>query len=241
VAKTEPFVGSPKREARSLFGETWWVGLRCSGAVRSVADPVTGGRVRGPWPGRCPALSLSLALPLTLSLSPFLSLVLRDAPRRRFALSRASRGPRITCPPEHGTSRHGGRAVHGIVPPAFESGWAQCRVGLPREWPSGEVRHSHQEGRRDARRWLMSPENWERFTPPQGGEPERRRDERRTRRKAGASEKLAQGRCWFSDMASSVTDPVTGSRSRSRGRGPDRPPPVRRYSPNFSTRYRKAL
>jgi hypothetical protein len=32
--------------------------------------------------------------------------------------------------------------------------------------------------------------------PPQGGEPERRRDERRTRRKAGAAEKQAQGLCW---------------------------------------------
>jgi hypothetical protein len=32
-----------------------------------------------------------------------------------------------------------------------------------------------------------------RFTPSQGGEPERRRDERRTRRQAGASENRAQG------------------------------------------------
>jgi hypothetical protein len=60
----------------------------------------------------------------------------------------------------------------------------------------------------------MSPENRERFAPPQGGEPERRRDERRTRRQAGAPQKLAQGRSWFPDMASSVSDPVTGGRVR---------------------------
>jgi hypothetical protein len=34
---------------------------------------------------------------------------------------------------EHETSRTGGRAVHGIVPTAFEFRWAQCRVGLPRD------------------------------------------------------------------------------------------------------------
>jgi hypothetical protein len=33
------------------------------------------------------------------------------------------------------------------------------------------------------------------FTPPQGGEPERRRDQRRTRRQAGEAEKRAQERC----------------------------------------------
>jgi hypothetical protein len=41
----------------------------------------------------------------------------------------------------------------------------------------------------------MSFEKGGPFTPPQGGEPERRRDKRRTRRQAGASEKRAQGRC----------------------------------------------
>jgi hypothetical protein len=97
---------------------------------------------------------------------------------------RTHRGPRTTCPPEHEKTRTGGRAVHGIVPIAFEFRWAQYRVGLPREWPPGEARHSHQAGRRDARRWPRSPEQDECFTPPQGGEPERRRDERRMRRKA---------------------------------------------------------
>jgi hypothetical protein len=40
------------------------------------------------------------------------------------------------CFIEHANSRSGGRAVHGIVPTAFEFRWAQCRVGLPREWPT---------------------------------------------------------------------------------------------------------
>jgi hypothetical protein len=85
-------------------------------------------------------------------------------------------------------SRDGGRAVHGIVPIAFEFRWAQYRVGLPREWPPGEERDSHQAGRRDARRWPNPTERNEHHTPPQGGEPERRRDKRRARRKAGGSE-----------------------------------------------------
>jgi hypothetical protein len=96
---------------------------------------------------------------------------------------------------DHETSRTGGRAVHGIVPPAFEFRWAQYRVGLPREWRDGEVRHSHQTGRRDARRWPRSIEDDKSLTPSQGGEPERRRDERRTRRQAGASGNRAQGQC----------------------------------------------
>jgi hypothetical protein len=83
---------------------------------------------------------------------------------------------------KHEKTRIGGRAVHGIVPIASEFRWAQYRVGLPREWPPGGVRDSHQAGRRDARRWPRSTEQNERLTPPQGGEPERRRDERRTRR-----------------------------------------------------------
>jgi hypothetical protein len=91
-------------------------------------------------------------------------------------------------------SRNGGRAVHGIVPTAFEFRWAQCRVGLPREWRRRTVRHSRQAGRRDARRWPMPFENDGQPRPPQGGEPERRRDERRTRRKAGPPEKRAEAR-----------------------------------------------
>jgi hypothetical protein len=51
--------------------------------------------------------------------------------------------------------------------------------GNPRDWRFEELRSSPQEGRRDARRWPESTENDERLTPPQGGEPERRRDERR--------------------------------------------------------------
>jgi hypothetical protein len=118
-----------------------------------------------------------------------------EATRHRYAPSRAPQRTRITGPAEHVTSRNGGRAVHGIVPPAFEFRGAQCRVGLPREWRDGTARHSHQEGRRDARRWPRSTEDHERHTPPQGGEPERRRDKRRTRRQAGDAEKRTQGRC----------------------------------------------
>jgi hypothetical protein len=72
---------------------------------------------------------------------------------------------------------------------------AHSQGGHPRESRIGEARHSHQEGRRDARRWPTPSENDERRAPPQGGEPERRRDQRRTRRQAGGSEKRAQKRC----------------------------------------------
>jgi hypothetical protein len=41
----------------------------------------------------------------------------------------------------------------------------------------------------------MSFEKGGPFKPPQGGELERRRDERRTRREAGEPEKRTQGRC----------------------------------------------
>jgi hypothetical protein len=97
-------------------------------------------------------------------------------------------GTAPVVPAEHERSRTGGRAVHGIVPIAFEFRWAQYRVGLPREWLPGEVRDSHQAGRRDARRWPNQREDVERTMPPQGGEPERRRDQRRTRRQAGEPE-----------------------------------------------------
>jgi hypothetical protein len=63
--------------------------------------------------------------------------------------------------------------------------------GVPPGMAFGEVHHSHQEGRRDARRWLKPTEDEIRRTPPQGGEPERRRDQRRTRRQAGVSKNPA--------------------------------------------------
>jgi hypothetical protein len=107
---------------------------------------------------------------------------------------RTHRGPRIECSSEHVSSRTGGRAVHGIVPPAFEFRSAQCRVGLPREWRHGEARRIHQEGRRDARRWPKPSEDDIRLTPPQGGEPEPRRDQRRTRRQAGVAEERTHGK-----------------------------------------------
>jgi hypothetical protein len=51
---------------------------------------------------------------------------------------------------EHETSRTGGRAVHGIVPTAFEFRWAQCRVGLPRGME--QRRSVQQQARRPSRR-----------------------------------------------------------------------------------------
>jgi hypothetical protein len=45
--------------------------------------------------------------------------------------------------------------------------------GAPPGMHPGEARHSHQEGRRDARRWPSPHEDDGRLTPPQGGEPER--------------------------------------------------------------------
>jgi hypothetical protein len=58
-------------------------------------------------------------------------------------------------------------------------------------------------------------ENDERRTPPQGGEPERRRGRRRTRRQAGVPQKPGHG-CHrlFLETAWSVSDPVTGGRDR---------------------------
>jgi hypothetical protein len=143
----------------------------------------------------------------------------RGAPRRRFAPSRAPRSPRITDPAEHVKSRTGGRAVHGIVPTAFEFRWAQYRVGLPREWRPGKARHSHQAGRRDARRWPKPHEDDERLTPPQGGEPEQRRDQRRMRRQAGGAEYRTPATASASGSASAdsrgpkrsrISDTVTG-------------------------------
>jgi hypothetical protein len=57
---------------------------------------------------------------------------------------------------------------------------AHSQGGHPRESRHGEARHSHQEGRRAARRWPGLHEDEGRLTPQQGGEPERRRDKRRT-------------------------------------------------------------
>jgi hypothetical protein len=128
---------------------------------------------------------------------------------------------------EHETSRNGGRAVHGVVPPALEFRRAQHRVGLPREWPPGEARRGHQAGRRDARRWPKPPEDNGRFTPPQGGEPERRRDKRRTRRQAGEAEKRAQGRCCGTRFsARRVAEPGAAEKvAQSVGPGSDRRSP----------------
>jgi hypothetical protein len=139
-----------------------------------------------------------------------------EATHHRCAPARAPLGTRITRAVEHATSRTGGRAVHGIVPMPFECRWAQYRVGLPREWPLGEVRDSHQAGRRDARRWPRPPEKDERLTPPQGGEPERRRDQRRTRRQAGGLENRSPAAATATAAAAAAAAAIRPSPSRHR-------------------------
>jgi hypothetical protein len=76
----------------------------------------------------------------------------------------------------------------------FEAAWAHSRGGHPREARIGEERHSRQAGRRDARRRPMPPENAACTRSPQGGELERRRDERRMRQKADVSKNQPRNR-----------------------------------------------
>jgi hypothetical protein len=141
----------------------------------------------------------------------------------RCALSRAAQRTRTPCLTEHVKTRIGGRAVHGIVPPAFEFQWAQCRGGLPREWPPGEAHHSHQKGRRDARRWPRSHEDDESPMPPPGGEPERRRDKRRPRRKAGDGRTSDRDRFSGGDSGSGSFGGRDGHGHRSRCRPRTKP------------------
>jgi hypothetical protein len=143
----------------------------------------------------------------------------------RYAPFRPPRGSRITCPVEYVNSRTGGRAVHGVVPPAFELQRAQHRVGLPREWRCGEARRRRQAGRRDDRRWPRTYEDEVRLTPPQGGEPERRRDQRRMRRKAGVPENQVPAPAAATGSASAnCAGPVTVHGHRTRSRSRTKPP-----------------
>jgi hypothetical protein len=93
-----------------------------------------------------------------------------------------------------GNTRDGCRASAGRAPGEGQPVLLQRCLAPARAkrrtpwWPPGELRHSHQAGRRDARRWPKPSEDDIRLTPPQGGEPERRRDQRRTRRQAGGAE-----------------------------------------------------
>jgi hypothetical protein len=78
--------------------------------------------------------------------------------------------------------------------------------------------NSDQAGRRDAPRGPKPLEDDERSTPPQGGEPERRRDERRTRRQAGSTENQVPAAAAASGSASAdspgpVTVPGHGHRA----------------------------
>jgi hypothetical protein len=100
-----------------------------------------------------------------------------DATRHRRA---ASRSPGAT------SAERDGRPVSRRTIPDTAAGpesirfHDSCAGHLFRESRIGEARHSHQEGRRAARRWPQPTEDHKRPTPPQGGEPERRRDQRRT-------------------------------------------------------------
>jgi hypothetical protein len=122
----------------------------------------------------------------------------------------------------------------------FEPPWAHSQGGHPREARDGEACISHQAGRRDGRRRPKAFEHEDRHTPPQGGEPERRRDQRRTRRQAGATEirshvpsdvaaeRGPQQRAWRSQAPLKELRPASG-RSATGGRlaprhGPRRPP-----------------
>jgi hypothetical protein len=106
---------------------------------------------------------------------------------------------RASAKPDARNTRDGCRASAGRPPGEGRPNLLQrcpapARTKRRIRWrrPPGEARHSHQAGRRDARRWPRSPEQDECFTPPQGGEPERRRDQRRTRRQAGEAEYQVQ-------------------------------------------------
>jgi hypothetical protein len=71
----------------------------------------------------------------------------------------------------------------------FNPAWAHSQGGHPREARDGEACTGHDTGRRADRRWPKPTEDDTRPAPPQGGEPKRRRSERRTRRQAGAPKK----------------------------------------------------
>jgi hypothetical protein len=111
----------------------------------------------------------------------------------RGAPFRAPQGPRITCPLSTQTRATAGVRSLRMCRRRSRLPWAHSQGGHPRESRIGEARHSHRAGRRDARRWPTALEHENRDTPPQGGEPERRRDKSQTRRQAGEPEKRAQG------------------------------------------------
>jgi hypothetical protein len=114
----------------------------------------------------------------------------------------------------------------------FEPPWAHSQGGHPREARDGEACISHQAGRRDGRRRPKAFEHEDRHTPPQGGEPERRRDQRRTRRQAGATEirshvpsdvaaeRGPQQRAWRSQAPLKELRPASGCRATGGRRAP---------------------
>jgi hypothetical protein len=113
----------------------------------------------------------------------------------------------VLCWAREFAHRRACRTRHCAASVRVSMGTMPC--GAPPGFRDGEARHSHQAGRRDVRRWPKPIEDENRLTPPLGGEPERRRDKRRTRRKAGGAEKRAQGRCCRARFSETrVAEPV---------------------------------
>jgi hypothetical protein len=183
---------------------------------------------------------------------------------RRPTLRRSSRGRSILlqrCPaPARAIRRTDWGATAGVQSLRmcrlrFEHAWAHSQGGLPREARLGEAGYGNEEGRRDARRWPTALEHENRDTPPPGGEPERRRDERRMRRQAGQPEKRAQGQRQRQDQRQQTARAPPRSRTpdtaigHSGGHGPRRlgkpaelcplnhPGPLVRRSPHTDRKY----
>jgi hypothetical protein len=138
------------------------------------------------------------------------------APRSpRFTRPLGTRNP-ATARPDVGDTRDGCRASAGrssgrgrsILFQRCPAPARAARRTSRRRLPENRA-PATQAGRRDARRWPTALEHEDRHTPPQGGEPKRRRDKRRTRRQAGVSEKRAQGRCCHARFSGTrVAEPV---------------------------------
>jgi hypothetical protein len=107
----------------------------------------------------------------------------------RCAVSRAQHGARITHPAEHETSRSADgrrRGNDGRVPGIRRSPVGRRQAFLFQRCPAPARAIRSTRWRRPKVAEITRA--GERPTPPQGGEPERRRDQRRTRRQAGATE-----------------------------------------------------
>jgi hypothetical protein len=135
------------------------------------------------------------------------------APQMREAVGTTSRMARLTVAPllMHPGARESlvqrstrNRATAGVQSLRmcrlrFYPAWAHSQGGHPREARDGEACTGHDTGRRADRRWPKPTEDDTRPAPPQGGEPKRRRSERRTRRQAGGPGNLVPRNCLVRD------------------------------------------